>query len=51
MHKIEPDGSTLGGSISRLKPYLAGSDKIRENVSQAENNMTVASGWLAAKLV
>ena len=33
-----------------LKPYRAGSLRIRVNVSQAENNMTVASGWVVAKL-
>src|SRR6266404_6934429 len=32
-----------------LKPYRAGSDRIRENVSQAEKSITVASGCLNAK--
>jgi hypothetical protein len=32
-----------------LNPYRAGSDRIRENVSQAEKSITVASGCLKAK--
>jgi hypothetical protein len=34
-----------------LKPYRAGSDRIRRNVSHAEKSITVASGWLIAKAV
>lgn len=32
-----------------LNPYRAGSERIRENVSQAEKSITVASGCLNAK--
>jgi hypothetical protein len=32
-----------------LKPYRAGLDRIRKNVSHAEKSITVASGWLIAK--